>query len=212
MSKSIVLITIGPEYNGGMFLYHTAEKSADIFESVIKSKCDSKNYQCKIISLRGSNANANNIINTISSLSNLNETDCKRIIIFYSGHGNSASNKEYWQTPNGNVDQIKISQLINELKPLVIIISDSCSSEHMVNSKFIKNPYISLGATMDDQDAMMSGDGGLFTLELCKIINGIDPNFTFADLFYKIFDNKIDIETFSIKYSSDKLLDEKFLP
>ena len=205
MSKPITVLTIGPEYRGGMYLYHSAEKSADLFEKVISSK-----FPCNMIKLRGSNSTSANIIKTISSLSKLSENDCERIIIYYSGHGNHIGNKEYWDTASGTVDQIKISELLNMLKPLVLVISDSCSSEHMINSHFIIHPYVSIGATLDYQDAMMTCDGGLFTIELCKIIDEIDVNFTFQELINKVIENRIDVETFSIRYSSSELLLEKF--
>ena len=207
MSKLITILTIGPEYNGGMYLYHTAERSADLFESVMNSK-----FECNTIRLRGLQSTSSNIINTISNLSNLTEDDCERIIIYYSGHGNHTGNKEYWQTASGNVDQIRISQLLNNLKPLVIVISDSCSSEHLVNSQFIKHPYISLGATMDNEDAIMTCEGGLFTLELTKIINEFKSNFTFDELIKKIVEHRIEVETFSIKFSSDDLIHKMFFP
>ena len=207
MVNKITVLTIGPEYRGNLFLYHNAEKSADLFESVVSSK-----FQCNLIRLRGQESNANNIIKEISNLSKISSEECNRIIIYYSGHGNIAGNKEYWETLRGNIDQIKIAELINSLKPLVIVISDSCDSEHMVNAHFINHPYISLGATKQGQDAMMTGDGGLFTIELTRMINELNIDFTFDDLFHKIFDDKIEIETFSIRFSSHDILDEKFFP
>ena len=207
MVKTITLVTIGPEYDKSMFLYHDAEISADLFEKVITTK-----YPCNSIRLRGHESTAENIIKTISSLSSLTESDCERIIIYYSGHGNIAGKKEYWQTPSGNVDQIKIAELINTLKPLVIIISDSCDSEHMVNANFIRHQYISLGATKQNQDALMSGDGGLFTLELTRIIGDLHEDFTFSELFDKIFDDKIEVESFSVGFSSSDIFTMKFFP
>lgn len=201
-----LLLTIGPEYRGGMFLYHNAEKSADLFESIIVSKI--KKESLEIIRLRGTECSANNIINTITSISD--RKNIKRIYIYYSGHGDHHGNKEFWQTNSGNIDQIKIAELINILNPLVIVISDCCSSEHLVNSNFVKHSYISLGATLDNQDAMMTGEGGLFTLKIFEIINELDINFTFKELFDKITENRIEVETFSIKFSSDQILDEKF--
>lgn len=207
MSLPITVLTIGPEYNGSMYLYHNAEKSADLFETVISSK-----FPCNLIRLRGSSSTSENIIKTISLLSKLTNEECQRIIIYYSGHGNNVGSKEYWQTSSGIVDQIKISELVNNMKPLVIVISDSCSSEHMVSAKFIKHPYISLGATSHYQDAMMTGDGGLFTLELTRIIKEFSGNFSFHDLIGRIIDDKIEIETFSVSYSSESLLEEMFIP
>lgn len=198
-----LLLTIGPEYRGGMFLYHNAEKSADLFEKMILSK-----IECETIKLRGSNSTATNIVSTITELSKRN--DLKRIFIYYSGHGDHCGNKEHWQTSSGNVDQIKMAQLINNLKPLVVVISDSCSSEHMINTKFATHPYVSIGATKDYEDAMMTGDGGLFTLFMKECFDELDSNFTFIDLVDKLQSKKIEVEHFSILSSDVSLLNEKF--
>lgn len=198
-----LLLTIGPEYNGSMYLYHNAEKSADLFEETILLK-----IQCETIKIRGEDSTENNITKTISELSNRN--DLRRIIIYYSGHGNHYANREYWQTSQGNIDQIKIAELVNNIKPLVVIISDSCSSEHMINSKFIHHPYITFGATLDNQDAIMTGDGGLFTLSLIESIKELDLFFTFNDLIDSLNRKKIDIETFSHRYSDNSILSMNF--
>ena len=83
-----LLLTIGPEYTDSMFLYHNAEKSADLFERTILSKTS-----CEVIRLRGNESTADNIIKTISNLSI--RTDLHKIIIYYSGHGNNCGDKEY---------------------------------------------------------------------------------------------------------------------
>lgn len=204
---TIILLTIGGEYNGHMYLYRNAEKSADLFANTIISKFQ-HHVNINHIKIRGSACNPDNICRTILSLS---ETECKRIIIYFSGHGDHIGNREFWQTPRGNIDQIKIAGLVNMLKPLVIVISDSCSSEHMVNLKIVDHPYISLGATLDNQDAMMTGDGGLFTIILSEIIDRLQTDFTIRDLFNEIMLSRVEIETFSVNHSHDLILDEKFI-
>lgn len=197
-----LLLTIGTEYNGSMYLYHNAEKSADLFETAFI-----KRTKCTSIKLRGSECNATNIINKIHELST--RTDLDMIIIYYAGHGDHYSNKEFWKTSSGNVDQIKIASLINELTPLVVVVSEACSSEHMVNAKFAKHPYISIGSTLDYQDAIMTGDGGLFTMALVECINELNNDAKFIDLMILLNSKKVEIETFSFLTSSNDVLMNK---
>lgn len=196
-----LLLTIGAEYSGSMYLYHNAEKSADLFESAITSKIN-----CTSIKLRGKDANSINIVNSIHNLST--RSDLERIIIYYSGHGNHCGNKEHWQTSCGNIDQIKMATLVNELNPLVVVVSESCSSEHMINTKFAKHPYISIGATLDYQDAILTGDGGLFTLKIVESINELHNKSTFNDLMINLMNKKVEIETFSFISSHSDLLNK----
>ncbi len=199
-----ILLTIGPEYSGGMYLYHNAEKSADLFEETMKSI-----FTIETIKLRGHEASSSNILKYINII--INRSDIQRVYIYYSGHGNNCGNKEFWQTSTGTIDQIKMAELINKSKPLVIVISDSCSSEHMVNCKLASHSFITLGATLDYQDAIMTGDGGLFTNILVECLKKITNETTFNDLFNLLEERSVEIEKFSFRYSSTKIIHEKII-
>lgn len=202
---STLVLTIGPEYKGSLYLYKNAEKSADLFESMIKKKCDAT-----FLKLRGQNASSDKIISTLSSFSKYTEDDYKRIIIYYSGHGDRSAGKEFWKTSNGNVDQVRLAKIINTIKPIVIVFSDSCSSEHMVNKHFCTHSFISIGATKDHQDAMMTGDGGLFTLQLEKAFDELSNNFTIRELLSKIDTYRIEVQSYSYMMFNLSLNDEMF--
>lgn len=199
-----ILLTIGPEYSGGMYLYHNAEKSADLFEQAMLNL-----FPIETIKLRGRNASASNILKYIDEL--INRSDISRVFIYYSGHGNHCGNREFWQTASGSVDQIKLAELVNKSKPIVIVISDSCSSEHLVNTKLATHSYITLGATLDYQDAIMTGDGGLFTSILVECLKEINHETSFNDLFNMLRTRTVEIETFSFRFSHDHVSDLKFI-
>lgn len=207
----ICVITFGPEYNGGMFLYHNAELGANRFEECIKSLISRANEKVKITAtykrIRGKQCTS---INICSELSNI-ESNYDKIIIYYSGHGNHVNGKEFWQTSCGNVDQIKMAQLINNMKPPVIVFSDCCSSEHNVNEKVISHPYVSFGATLDYQDAMMMYDGGLFTSVLIDILNKVEFDIKISKLFELISNQDITVETFSVRFSSHEIFESAFI-
>lgn len=196
-----LLITIGPEYSGSMFLYHNAEKSADLFE-----KCFVDKFGISTVKIRGKSANAQNIINTINE--HIYREDLQLLYIYYCGHGNHINKKEFWDTASGHVDQQTIAKIVNKSNPLVVVISDSCSSEHMINLKLINHRYISIGATLDHQDAIMTGDGGLFTNIFIERISDFSSETTFAELHLAMKDSP-EIETFSFLYSSQEVLDHK---
>lgn len=206
---NICIITFGPEYNNRLYLSHNAEMGADLFETslinLIKRKCNTINYTVK--KLRGMSCTSVNICNMFKSI----ENHYDKVFIYYSGHGDHSAGIEFWQTASGNVDQIKIASLINEIKPPVIIFSDCCSSEHNVNRKVINHSYVSFGATHDNEDAMMMYGGALFTQELIDILNKCDPNIKINELFDELLNRKIEVETFSIAYSDDGIFKHELI-
>lgn len=201
------LITIGAEYHGGLYLYGCAIRSADLFEECISSKIPLKSK----ISLRGREANTKNITSEISKLMNLADG---KLIIYYAGHGDHIGTKEHWQTASGNIDQIQISTLLDTSKGIdIILISESCSSEHMINSGFIHKNYVYYGATQDYEDAIMTCDGGVFTDVIINAIyyfHQIGENFTCRQLWDYIHSSGVTIEHFSLKYSTDEQLQKFF--
>lgn len=193
-----------------MYLCHNAEMGADLFEATILKMADKHDPKINInvVKLRGKACNQTNICKILQDASYLN---VDKIIIYYSGHGDHCNGKEFWQTSSGNVDQIRIAELINHMKPPVIIFSDSCSSEHLVNQNVINHPYISFGATLDQEDAMMQYGGGLFTTELVDCLEKADLNITPFELFNILIDRNVEVQHFSLKYSDDELLNSAFL-
>lgn len=203
------LLTIGTEYSGRLNLYGCGITSANKFEQAIKEKIGPKIDT--IISLRGNQCSANNIKSSIHKLlSNGNKT-----IIYYSGHGNHRRVKEkyieYWDTPSGQLDQISIGNMLNEVSSnsFVILFSESCSSEHMINPIAMKKHYVSIGATMDYQDAMMTCDGGLLAIASIEVFSVISNDCKVKEFVKSLMDKGITVENFSILFSSNHLMDEK---
>ena len=167
------LLTIGAEYSNQNTLYGNGIKSADLFEEALMSKFKID----KKISLRGNECTAFNIKNAFHSLIN-----SQKLIIYYAGHGDHfwshEKNIEYWNTTSGNIDQVQIALSLNEfnINSFIVLFSESFSSEHMVNKFFIERKYVSFGATRDAEDAIMTSDGGLFSLAVIDTINNIDKD------------------------------------
>lgn len=201
------LLTIGVEYTGHNHIYGCAIRSADLFEHCISSKI---NLECKI-SLRGYEANLNKITDTILKL--MQEDDGK-LIIYYAGHGNHIGNLEHWQTNSGNLNQVKLANLLNKSKGIeTIVISESCSSEHMINAQVIRKDYMYYGATQDYEDALISSDGGIFTLELVSIIDRLwnkDRNFTHKEVIEELEKSQFDCSHFSVRYSKNSITENSF--
>lgn len=201
------LLTIGVEYRDRHHIHGCGMRSADAFENCISSKI---NLECKV-SLRGYEANLNKITNTILRL--MEEEDGK-LIIYYAGHGDHIGNLEHWQTNSGNLNQIKLASLLNKSRGIeTIVISESCSSEHMINANVIKEEYMYYGATQDYEDALMSYDGGIFTLELISILDKLwdrNRNFTHQEVISELQRSNFNTSHFSAKYSDDYILNSSF--
>ena len=198
--KMTHLLTIGAEYSGRLQLYGCAVKSADIFESFIKSKTQLESN----IRLRGKEANVMNITKKISSLLTF---ETGKIIIYYAGHGDHIGTKEHWLTSSGVLDQIRLSGILNCSRGIeIILISESCSSEHMINSHFIDKNYVYYGATQDYEDANMTCDGGIFTQEIIKCMEKLwnnERSFKHNELMELLLHSTVEVEHFSVRYSSE---------
>lgn len=210
---NICVITFAPEYNGSMYLYHNAELGANNFELCIKryvNKIKDQNINVDYKKVHGSQCNSKTICDHLSSI----DPKYDKIIVYYSGHGDHRAGKEFWQTSSGNVDQVRIAELLNKIKPPAIIFSDCCSAEHNVNEKVINHPYVSFGATQDYQDAMMMYGGGLFTSTLIEILDSLDESnlgITLFDIFNLLMMKKVTVQTFSFKFSSQELAHSRLI-
>jgi hypothetical protein len=200
------LLTIGTEYRGGMTLFGCGITSANIFDAEIMRICgDAISLNIK---LRGVECTEQKIIASIHRI--LHDLKDENVIIYYSGHGNIHSNIEYWQASSGTVDQIKIANLLNEItdNSIVYLFSDSCSSSHMCNQKIIHKNYVSIGATQDHEDAIITSEGGVMTCVIVEILKTIKPGFTVRHLWNAMLDAGISIEHFSLKFSDEIYLDQ----
>lgn len=203
------ILTIGTEYSGCMKLHGCGIKCADLFEDVMKEKFSDKIN--KIVSLRGFDCTSEKISDEIESITK-NEG---KIIIFYSGHGNhlfmDLNYIEYWDTPNGIIDQIKIAKMLNKISEdsRVLFFSESCSSEHLINKIVMKKHYLSIGACHDEEDAIITSDGGLFTMALIETIRESSDDCKIIDFVNILNDKRVEVESFSIRLSHEKLFDEK---
>lgn len=201
------LLTIGAEYKGSMALFGCGITSANVFEDqILKTLSDKPSVHLR---LRGHECNQKNIISYFTQI--LNDLDNEKVIIYYAGHGDRAGGKEFWHTVAGNIDQQRIARMINEIEDdsLVYLFSESCSSEHMCNIKLAKKNYISIGATLDHEDAIITSDGGVMTCTIINILKEIHIDFTLRDFWHKMMLSGVTIEHFSLRYSHEKFLDEK---
>ena len=192
-----------------MNLYGCGIKSANIFESTIKEKLGNKLN--KIISLRGFDCSSENIIKSIQEIIK----DCNKAIIYIFCHGDHRITNnhmiEYWEPPSGqHIDQIKIAGYFNELSnnSMVILFSESCSSEHLINKIAMKKRYLSIGSTQDNEDSIVTCDGGLFSLALIETIKEINHNCNINDFINHLMTKSVEIEHFSPLYSDKEILDE----
>lgn len=206
---NICVITFAPEYSGSMHLYHNAELGAQNFMKCIQKYLTRINLQINVEykNVHGSECNSKTICQHLS------EVDPKydKLIVYYSGHGDQRCGREFWQTSSGNVDQIRMAEILNSIKPPVIIFSDCCDSCHNVNQQVIHHPYVSFGATKELQDAMMMYGGGLFTSTLIDILDSIDHQITLFDMFNRLMKAGVQIQTFSFRYSSKDLANSYFI-
>lgn len=204
----IHLLTIGVEYTGHNYISGCAITSANLFEDCISSKVR-LHKNCR---LRGYEANLTNITRTILKLM---EEEEGKLIIYYAGHGDHIGNLEHWQTNAGNITQKKLASLLNKSEGIeTIVISESCSSEHMINSSVINKEYMYYGATQDYEDAMMSCDGGIFTIELVAILDRLwqeNRKFTHQDVIRELNKSNFDTSHFSIRCSEQEVTDYCFL-
>lgn len=199
------LLTIDCEYRGNLALYGCGITSANVFEEKVKSIVGPKITKC--ISLRGLECNESRITNAINEI--LHDLHDEKVIIYYSGHGNTSSNKEYWQTTSGCIDQIKIASLVNQIddESLVYIFSESCFSEHMCNTKVAHKNYVSIGATQDWEDAIITCDGGVMTCAIVNIFEQYREEMTVREFWNSLLASGVTIEHFSLCYSHERFLD-----
>lgn len=197
------LLTIGAEYNGSKNIYGCGITSANLFESEIISKFG--NRISTTVSLRGTKCTANNIISEITKI--ISELKNEKVIIYYTGHGNISGKLEYWDTPAGQVGQIKLAKIFNTLPDCssVLVFSDSCDSAHNINKLLMKKSYVTIGATKEREDASMSCDGGVLTQFLIKTLQDIHLDCTVDDFWKHLLSYGVTIEHFTLAYSSDKM-------
>ena len=202
------LLTIGIEYSGSMHLSGCGIKSANIFEEAIKEKMGD-NLEM-VISLRGKECTAQTIISSIKHIT----SNGKRTIIYICSHGDHRFTKdymlEYWNTASGCLDQIQIGNLLNDAldTSFVILFSESCSSEHMINHDVIKKRYVSIGATQDREDAMLTCDGGLLAMTSIDIIKTIPNDCKISDFTKLLLASGVTVEHFAVAYSDEGILEE----
>lgn len=205
------LLTIGTEYTGSLQLYGCGIKSANLFENIMKEKFTEKLEN--IISLRGNECTCDKIMDSIKLLIE----NKKKTVIFYCGHGNRCNINshfiEYWDTISGPIDQIKMAKMLNNIPEdnIVILFSESCSSEHMINPIVMKKRYLYVGATQDYESAIITCDGGLFSMALVETLNEIDIECNIEEFISKLMETKIDAEHFSVQMSDVNILNEKLL-
>lgn len=206
---NICVITFAPEYSGSMHLYHNAELGAKNFMACIQKYLSRIKLEINVEykNIHGPECNARTICQHLSNV----DPKYDKLIVYYSGHGDQRCGKEFWQTASGNVDQIRMAEILNGIKPPVILFSDCCDSCHNVNQQVIHHPYVSFGATKEMQDAMMMYGGGLFTSTLIDILNGIDHQITLFDIFNRLLKVGVEIQTFSFRYSSEDLANSYFI-
>lgn len=204
-NKNMRLLTIGCEYKGSLSLYGCGITSANIFEQKIISMMGTKITHN--ISLRGLECNEVKIINAFHAI--FKDLHNEKVIIYYSGHGDHTTTKEYWQTSSGRIDQMKIASLINEIDDdsIVYIFSESCSSEHMCNAKIANRNYVSIGATQDYEDAIITCDGGVMTCSIVSIFNNFGPEITIREFWNHMLKSGVTVEHFSLRYSDERFLD-----
>lgn len=203
------LLTIGVEYKGRLQLFGCGITSANLFESKILEM--SNKFEHKIthnVRLRGLECTKSQISNEIHNI--FKDLNDEKVIIYYSGHGDHISGIEYWQLPDGHLDQKNIATLVNEIEDnsVVYLFSESCSSEHMCNTHLATKKYVSIGATQDYEDAIMTCDGGVMTMNILNILSSKSENFTLRNLWDSMLNENVEIEHFSIRYSDEHLLDE----
>lgn len=203
------LLTIGVEYTGRLQLFGCGITSANLFESKIIELANKFGQQithnCR---LRGLECTRSRISKEMHEI--FRDLHHEKVIIYYSGHGDHMAGLEFWQLPDGRIDQKNIATLVNEIEDnsLVYIFSESCSSEHMCNTHIATRKYVSIGATQDYEDAIMTCDGGVMTMNIVKIISSKSENFTLRSLWESMLESGVEIEHFSIRYSDEHLLDE----
>ena len=105
------LLTIGAEYRGPLNLFGCGITSANVFEKQVLETFDET--PTMHLRLRGTECTSDKIIKYFRVI--LSNLDNENVFIYYAGHGNKIRNREYWHTSCGNVDQIKIASLINEI-------------------------------------------------------------------------------------------------
>lgn len=187
-----------------MTLYGCGITSANVFDDRLTSIYEDK--ITKHIKLRGLECNEHNILDAFHEI--LKDLNNEHVIIYYSGHGDHSCSKEYWQTSGGIIDQIRIATLVNEVQDdsCVFIFSESCSSEHMCNTKVAKHNYVSIGATQDYEDAIITCDGGVMTCVISEIFKTLETSITIDKLWNAMLESGVDIEHFSLRYSDEKFL------
>jgi hypothetical protein len=193
------LLTIGMEYSGS--LMGTGERSADAFEAGVLER----SRPSAVVRLRG-HVSSTRVVHEVRSL--VQSSSGETVIVYYAGHGDRTARGECWCCSRGSVSQRTVARTINESTGTVVVFSDSCSSEHIVNASVVDVDYVSIGACLDSEDALMTGDGGLFTLSL---VNGIRVSNTIGELWSFLMDAGVTAEHFSLRHSSEELLELRFL-
>lgn len=142
-------------------------QSVDRFNICLKSiLCERIKYN---IIIRGLDCTSKNIINALNIMVDwLNKNAGVKGIIYYAGHGNHigwnntqkdqySNMKEYWQTSAGSINENLLASTFHKAneKSVLILFSESCSSEHMINNTICHKHWISIGATQDGEDAIV---------------------------------------------------------
>lgn len=135
---------------------------------------------------------------------------------------------ELYQLPDGNLIDDELTKLMDESvyygitnngncmdRPLIILISDHCSSGSMIDKTSMYFDWISFGSSLDNQDSYITGDGNVMTINLLQILENNEADihkmstlemFTLLKRHMKeSFIGEIQIPTLHI--SNDKMLD-----
>jgi hypothetical protein len=109
---------------------------------------------------------------------------------------------ELYQLPDGNLLDDDLTDIINSAvfysnsieRPLIVLISDHCSSGSMLDKLHINYfDWISIGSSTDTEDAYITGDGNVMTMNLLNMLKEHKdelPNLTTLS-FYQLLDKEM---------------------
>lgn len=192
MSKYLLIIS--KDYWGT----NTSQKIAIEFSNNLSNLLHIPDYN--ITKLIGNDVNINSVKNCLYSFVNnaLMDNPISPILYIYiNGHGNQTvdlngdeiintskeslkdSQDELYQLPDGNLLDDEITSIIDNAvlysnifeRPLVVLISDHCSSGSMIDETQRYFDWISIGSSLDNQDSYINGDGNVMTYCMINVLN-----------------------------------------
>jgi hypothetical protein len=109
---------------------------------------------------------------------------------------------ELYQLPDGNLVDDELTNIINNAvycaqaldRPLVVLISDHCSSGSMLDKIHISwFDWISFGSSTDTEDSYITGDGNVMTMNLLNVMeNNKDKLHDLTAIeFYQLLDKEM---------------------